>query len=82
MTHIPSNHMQVPPPAPRPPPAFVQATPMSKQHQALVPSIFAPLILAVRFSIRSNVCFLIPWFEMRRLLSAACLARPLFLLDS
>ena len=47
------------------PPPFVQATPMSKQHWALVPSIFAPLILAVRFSIGPtvcHVCFVIPWF--------------------
>ena len=29
--------------------ALLQATPMSKQHWALVPPIFAPLILAVLF---------------------------------
>ena len=48
-----------------PPASLVHATSMSKQHLALVPSIFAPLILAVCFSIRSavcHVCFLIPWF--------------------
>ena len=52
-------------PPPFVPPSFVQATPTSKQHQALVPSGFAPLILAVRFSIRSTVCHvccLMPWF--------------------
>ena len=51
---------QSPPPAP-----FVQATPVSKQHWALVPSTFAPLILTVPFSMRStvcHVCFVIPWF--------------------
>ena len=51
---------------PPPPLPFVQATPMSKQHWALVPSSFAPLILAVRCSMRFNtvcpVCFLMPWF--------------------
>ena len=55
-------HLDLPPPPPR---TLVPATPMSKQHLALVPSIFALLILAVCFSIRSIVChvfFLIPWF--------------------
>ena len=30
---------------------------MAKQHQALVPSIFAPWILTVHFSIGSTVCY-------------------------
>ena len=37
---------------------------MSKQHWALVPSIFAPWILAVHFSVGPTVCYvccLIPW---------------------
>ena len=47
-------------------PPLVQATPMSKQHWALVPSIFALLILAVCFSTQRftvcHVCFLVPCF--------------------
>ena len=39
------------PPPPRPP--LVQATPVSKQHEALVPSSFARWILAVQFFNRS-----------------------------
>ena len=39
---------------PRPP--FVPATPMAKQHQALVPSLLAPWKLAVRFSMGPTAC--------------------------
>ena len=57
-----SCHCTSPPPPSCPSNAYV---PMSKQHEAFVPSIFSLLILVVCFSIRSavcNVCFLIPWF--------------------
>ena len=41
---------------PPPLPSLVQATPMSKQRSALVPSIFAPWVLAVHFSMGPAVC--------------------------
>ena len=49
------------PPTPPPP---CQATPVSKQHQAVVLSILAPWILALRFVIGQvvcHVCCLVLW---------------------
>ena len=60
------HHPYLPPSLPAtPPPPSVQATPMFKQHWALVPSIFALWALAVLFSIGPTVCYvccLIPPF--------------------
>ena len=42
------------------PPPLVQATPMPKQHQALVPSIFAPLFLAAFFNLFCGVPRVLP----------------------